>query len=164
MPGEDEEETESFRSRYLASFQAQSFGGNRADYLEKTEALPGVGGVRVFRAWNGGLDPAALALPQGWDSWFSALPEDTPPAVAAWLQAASQAAGEGLLVTGGVVRLLFLDSAFSPPTAELCEQVQQAVESAGKPGRGNGICAHRPHCAGGGRARRAGDGRGFAAI
>lgn len=139
VPGEDEEETESFRSRYLASFQAQSFGGNRADYLEKTEALPGVGGVRVFRAWNGGLDPAALALPQGWDSWFSALPEDTPPAVAAWLQAASQAAGEGLLVTGGVVRLLFLDSAFSPPTAELCEQVQQAVDPRENQGEGMGF-------------------------
>ena len=59
--------------------------------------------------------------------------------MAAWLQAASQAAGEGLLVTGGVVRLLFLDSAFSPPTAELCEQVQQAVDPRENQGEGMGF-------------------------
>lgn len=54
VPGEDEEETEVFRARYFNSFESTAFGGNRADYKEKVSALPGVGGVRVFRAWNGG--------------------------------------------------------------------------------------------------------------
>ncbi|MCT6924110.1 baseplate J/gp47 family protein [Metasolibacillus sp.] len=54
VPGEDEEETEAFRTRYFNSFQSVAFGGNRADYKEKVGALPGVGGVRVYRAWNGG--------------------------------------------------------------------------------------------------------------
>ena len=54
IPGDDEEDTEAFRSRYFDSFNSQAFGGNRADYKEKVGSLPGVGGVRVYRAWNGG--------------------------------------------------------------------------------------------------------------
>lgn len=54
VPGEDEEETEAFRTRYFNSFQSTAFGGNRADYKEKVGALAGVGGVRVYRAWDGG--------------------------------------------------------------------------------------------------------------
>lgn len=54
IPGEDEEETEHFRSRYFDSLNSQAFGGNVADYREKVNALPGVGGVKVFPVWNGG--------------------------------------------------------------------------------------------------------------
>lgn len=54
VPGEDEEETEAFRTRYFNSFQSTAFGGNSADYKEKVGAMSGVGGVRVYRAWNGG--------------------------------------------------------------------------------------------------------------
>lgn len=54
IPGEDEEETEHFRSRYFASLESQAFGGNIADYKEKVMAIPGVGGVKVYPAWNGG--------------------------------------------------------------------------------------------------------------
>lgn len=54
IPGEDEEDTETFRTRYFNSFASTAFGGNRADYKEKVSKLPGVGGVRVYRAWNGG--------------------------------------------------------------------------------------------------------------
>lgn len=54
IPGEDEEETEKFRTRYFNSFDSQAFGGNVADYTEKTDALPGVGGCKVYPVWNGG--------------------------------------------------------------------------------------------------------------
>lgn len=54
IPGEDEEDTEAFRKRYLDSFRSQAFGGNRADYIQKVTALPGVGGVKVYRGWQGG--------------------------------------------------------------------------------------------------------------
>lgn len=54
IPGEDEEETEVFRTRYFNSFASTAFGGNRADYKEKVLKMEGVGGVRVYRAWNGG--------------------------------------------------------------------------------------------------------------
>ncbi|MBY0122145.1 baseplate J/gp47 family protein [Bacillus sp. S/N-304-OC-R1] len=54
IPGEDEEDTEEFRKRYFNSFDSTAFGGNRKDYKDKVKNLPGVGGVRVYRAWNGG--------------------------------------------------------------------------------------------------------------
>lgn len=54
IPGEDEEETETFRARYLASFDPQAYGGNIADYREKVNAISGVGGVKVYPAWQGG--------------------------------------------------------------------------------------------------------------
>jgi uncharacterized phage protein gp47/JayE len=54
--GEDEEDTEVFRRRYLDSINTQAFAGNVADYKQRVKALDGVGQVRVYRAdeWNGG--------------------------------------------------------------------------------------------------------------
>ncbi len=52
--GEDEESTESLRGRYFKSFNNQAFGGNKEDYIIKTNAIDGVGGTKVYRAWNGG--------------------------------------------------------------------------------------------------------------
>lgn len=54
IPGEDEEDTESFRARYLASFDSHAFGGNVDDYIQKAGAVPGVGAVKVTPVWNGG--------------------------------------------------------------------------------------------------------------
>lgn len=54
IPGEDDEDTEVFRSRYFASFESQAFGGNRADYKDKVNALTGVGGCKVSRTPGGG--------------------------------------------------------------------------------------------------------------
>lgn len=51
--GEDEESTEALRLRYLNSFSNQSYGFNRSQYIEVTEALPGVGGCKPYRAWDG---------------------------------------------------------------------------------------------------------------
>lgn len=54
IPGENEEDTENLRKRYLSSFDVQAFGGNIKDYEEKTLAIPGVGAVKVTPVWNGG--------------------------------------------------------------------------------------------------------------
>lgn len=54
IPGEDEEDTEDFRKRYLSSTEAKAYGGNRTDYIEKTNSISGVGSTKVTRAWNGG--------------------------------------------------------------------------------------------------------------
>lgn len=53
-PGEDEEDTETFRTRYFNTLKSQAYGGNGADYQEKVNAINGVGGVKVYRCWNGG--------------------------------------------------------------------------------------------------------------
>lgn len=53
IPGEDEEDTEAFRKRYLGSFDSHAFGGNVTDYIEKTGAISGVGAVKVTPVWQG---------------------------------------------------------------------------------------------------------------
>ncbi|WP_394523008.1 baseplate J/gp47 family protein [Lacrimispora sp. JR3] len=53
IPGEDEEDTEAFRKTYINSFMEKSFSGNRKDYLDKTNGIPGVGATKITRAWNG---------------------------------------------------------------------------------------------------------------
>lgn len=54
VPGEDEEDTEAFRKRYLTSFDSNAYGGNIADYKEKVNKMQGVGGVKVYPIWQGG--------------------------------------------------------------------------------------------------------------
>ncbi|UHA76129.1 baseplate J/gp47 family protein [Paenibacillus sp. 481] len=54
VPGEDAEADEELRARYLSVMSEQPFGGNVADYKTKLNAIPGVGGVKVYPAWNGG--------------------------------------------------------------------------------------------------------------
>lgn len=54
IPGEDEEDIEELRQRYLNSMSSNAYGGNIADYKEKVILLDGVGGVKVYPVWNGG--------------------------------------------------------------------------------------------------------------
>lgn len=54
VDGEDEEETEDFRERYLKSFEGLSFGGNVQYYIDKTNEIDGVGGTKVIPVWKGG--------------------------------------------------------------------------------------------------------------
>lgn len=54
IPGEDEEETENLRTRYFASFESKPYGGNRKDYIEKTNEIAGVGSTKVTPIWAGG--------------------------------------------------------------------------------------------------------------
>lgn len=50
--GEDEEDTESLRTRYMQSLEAQSFSGNKAAYREHVITMENVGACKVFRAYN----------------------------------------------------------------------------------------------------------------
>lgn len=54
IPGEDEEDVEELRKRYLNSMTSNAYGGNIADYKEKVGLLDGVGGLKVYPVWNGG--------------------------------------------------------------------------------------------------------------
>lgn len=64
--GEDEEGDEELRKRYFASFDADAFGGNIADYQRKVTALQNVGGVKVYPAWDGGGTVKLVIIDQGW--------------------------------------------------------------------------------------------------
>lgn len=52
--GEDEEDEDSLRNRYYNSLDAEAFGGNIADYKDKVNKIPDVGGVKVYPVWQGG--------------------------------------------------------------------------------------------------------------
>lgn len=54
--GEDEEDTEALRVRYLTSLQSEAFGGNKMDYLNKVLSISGVGSCKIYSGadWNGG--------------------------------------------------------------------------------------------------------------
>lgn len=54
IPGEDEEDTEDLRVRYFSSFETKPYGGNKKDYIEKTNAIAGVGSTKVTPLWQGG--------------------------------------------------------------------------------------------------------------
>lgn len=54
IPGEDEEDTEDLRVRYFSSFETKPYGGNKKDYIEKTNAIAGVGSTKVTPLWEGG--------------------------------------------------------------------------------------------------------------
>lgn len=137
IPGEDEEDTEAFRQRYFDSLEAQAFGGNRADYLEKVNAIPGVGGVRIHRAWNSGIRPAELLPPEGAADWLAEL--SAPAAILSWLHSLYAAAASRKLTVGGTVRLTLIDSTFSPPSAALLERVQTAIDPTQNAGEGYGL-------------------------
>lgn len=138
VPGEDEEDTEVFRQRYFNSLNAQAFGGNRIDYIEKVNAIPGVGGVKVYRAWNSDFSPAEMIPPEGTSEWISGL-SDVPEAVKSWLDAVFYAAQNNKLTVGGTVKLVIINSTFTVPSPSLVEQVQTAVDPLQNAGEGVGI-------------------------
>lgn len=49
---EDEEETEAFRSRYMAAITSTPFAGNVSAYKEIVESFDSVGGCKVLPAWS----------------------------------------------------------------------------------------------------------------
>lgn len=54
IPAINDEDEEVFRNRYFNSITTDAFGGNKADYIKKTDSLDGVGATKVIPTWNGG--------------------------------------------------------------------------------------------------------------
>ena len=138
VPGEDEEDTELFRQRYLNSLNAQAFGGNQIDYIEKVNAIPGVGGVKVYRAWNGDLKQANMIPPKEAEAWIEGL-SGVPEPVKLWLDTVYAAAKNNMFTVGGTVKLVVINSTFTVPSPTLVEQVQTAVDPLQNAGEGVGI-------------------------
>lgn len=138
IPGEDEEDTEVFRQRYFDSLNLQAFGGNRADYIQKVNAIPGVGGVRVYRAWNSNIPPSELIPPEEAAAWIGGL-SNVPPNILTWLQVVHSAGKNKLLTVGGTVKLVIIDSTFSVPSETLVDAVQTAIDPTQNAGEGVGI-------------------------
>lgn len=139
IPGEDEEDTEALRGRYFASFDEKAFGGNVRDYIEKTNAVSGVGSTKVTRAWNGDVSPSELIPDETVQKWYESVTATLPEGVKEWLSCVYAAAMEKKLTTGGTVLLTILGSDFSAASDALIKAVQEAVDPEESAGEGYGF-------------------------
>jgi uncharacterized phage protein gp47/JayE len=140
IPGEDEEDTEVLRKRYFDSFEEKAFGGNVRDYLEKTNAIPGVGSTKVTRIWNADIRPAEMIPTAAVEAWYTSIIDTLDAEVAVWLAAVYTAAVEKKLTTGGTVLLTILNSDFDVPTNDtLKNTVQEVIDPAENAGEGYGL-------------------------
>lgn len=139
IPGEDEEDTESFRKRYFDSFNAQSFGGNQADYIAKVKAIDGVGAVKVERAWNEDIRPAKLIPDAEVQTWYDTL-SGVPDAVKKWLSLVYTAALDKKLTVGGTVKVVIVDSDdYGEASDTLVRTVQGIIDPEQNAGEGYGL-------------------------
>lgn len=139
IPGEDEEDTEALRQRYFASFDEKAFGGNVQDYIEKTNALSGVGSTKVTRVWNGDISPSEMIPDESVQTWYESIISSLPEAVKKWLTPVYTAAKEKKLTTGGAVLLTVLGSDHSAASDTLIRSVQEAVDPEDSAGEGYGF-------------------------
>lgn len=139
IPGEDEEGTEELRARYFSSFDAQAFGGNRADYLEKVNAIAGVGSAKVTRVWNSNISPADMIPSEMIKSWYQAVIGSLEGEVRSWLTSVYIAAADKKLTTGGTVLLTILDSEYNTASDALINLVQKTLDPEEYAGEGYGL-------------------------
>lgn len=139
IPGEDEEDTEDLRTRYFDSFNENAFGGNVQDYLEKTNAIPGVGSTKVTSVWNGDVRPAEMIPSESVKSWYESIKTTLSGEPAEWLNAVFKAATDKKLTTGGTVLLTILNSDFNIASDTLIKTVQQTIDPDEYAGEGQGV-------------------------
>jgi uncharacterized phage protein gp47/JayE len=139
IPGEDEEDTEELRTRYFASFDSQAFGGNRQDYIEKTNAIAGVGCTKVTSVWNEDISPSSMIPGEAVTEWYTSVISNLPEQVAVWLTNVYTAALEKKLTTGGTVKLTILDSDYNKASTTLLDKVQEEIDPQDLAGEGFGI-------------------------
>lgn len=139
IPGEDEEETEDLRTRYFDSFNEKAFGGNIRDYLEKTNAIPGVGSTKVTRALNNDLRPAEMIPSTVVQTWYNTIKTTLSGEPATWLETVFNAAVNKKLTTGGTVLLTILNSDFGIASDTLIQTVQQTIDPDENAGEGYGV-------------------------
>jgi len=139
IPGRDEEDTEVLRKRYFESFDAQAFGGNRADYIAKVRGISGVGAVKVTPVWNGGIRPADMIPSDAVKAWYESTVKTMAGEPAAWLSAVYAAACGKKLTVGGAVLLTILDSDdYGPASDALVDSVQTILDPTRNAGEGFG--------------------------
>ena len=102
IPAEDDEDTEELRTRYLASFQSNAFGGNKQDYKEKTNSLDGVGGTVVVPVWAGGGTVKLIIINSEYNTASSTLVANVQEAI----DPTPQGTGSGIAPIGHTVTVV----------------------------------------------------------
>ncbi len=140
IPGEDEEDTEAFRQRYFDSFDEQSFGGNRAEYLEVVKRIDGVGGLKVTRVWNGDVRPAEMIPTAKVSTWYGSVIDGLDAEVATWLSAVYLAASQKKLTVGGTVLVTVVNSMdYGEASDVLLDKIQTELDPEQNAGEGFGL-------------------------
>lgn len=140
IPGEDEEDTEVLRERYFDSFKEQSFGGNRAAYIEAVKKINGVGDVKVTSIWNGGIRPADMIPSAAVTSWYNSVIGTLSEEIAVWLSTVYMAALEKKLTVGGTVLVTIVDSDdYGEASNTLIDTVQTTLDPVQNAGEGLGL-------------------------
>lgn len=140
IPGENEEDTEVFRQRYFDSFNEQTFGGNRADYISKIRSIDGVGDCKLIRVWNGDIKPADMIPTQAVTTWYNNIKGTLSGEVKQWLDTVYKAADERKLTVGGTVRAVIVDSDdYGEASNTLVQSVQETLDPQENAGEGYGL-------------------------
>lgn len=142
IPGEDEEDTEVFRQRYYNSFDSQAFGGNKQDYLEKVNAISGVGSTKVTRVWNSDIKPSDMIPSSAVQSWYETFiqSDGLNEEVKKWLTTVYTAAIMKKLTVGGSVLITIVDSDdYGKASDTLVNTVQNIIDPDPYTGEGEGI-------------------------
>lgn len=133
VPGQDEESTESLRERYFNHFKSAAFGGNVADYIEKTTGINGVGAVKVEPVWNGGGTVKLTILNSEYDTASDVLVD----LVQETIDPTKDASGQGLAPIGHVVTVVSanavvvdVESTITTAATTSFEQLKAEIESA----------------------------------
>lgn len=139
IPGEDEEDVETFRQRFFASFGNESFGGNKTDYKEKVNNIDGVGGCKVIRMWKKGYNPSLFLPTTAVTAWYQSVIGSLTGEVKTWLTAVYTAALEKLLTVGGTVKVIIISSEYKKPSDTLVGVVQTMLDPEQNAGEGVGL-------------------------
>lgn len=140
IPGEDDEDTDALRQRYLNSFNEKAFAGNKAAYLALVRGIDGVGDVKVTRVWNGDIKPSEMIPNADVQSWYASVIGGLPEAVATWLSAVYTAALQKKLTVGGTVLITIVDSDdYGSASSTLVKAVQNAIDPEDETGEGEGL-------------------------
>lgn len=142
IPGEDEEDTEVFRQRYYNSFDSQAFGGNKQDYIEKVNAISGVGSSKVTRVWNGDIRPSEMIPSSEVQSWYETFiqSDGLNEEVKNWLTTVYTASLLKKLTVGGSVLVTIVDSDdYGKASDTLVNTVQNIIDPDPYTGEGEGL-------------------------
>ncbi|MFI3236822.1 MAG: baseplate J/gp47 family protein [Lachnospiraceae bacterium] len=140
IPGEDEEDTEVLRERYFNSFKEQSFGGNKADYLNKIRSIDGVGDCKVTRVWNSDISPSSMIPTSAVTTWYNSVIDSVSSEVATWLSSVYMASYEHKLTVGGTVLLTVVNSLdYGASSETLLDSIQSIIDPLENAGEGYGL-------------------------
>ncbi len=105
IPGEDEESTDNIRKRYFETFDSQAYGGNKKDYIQKTNAISGVGATKVTPVWNGGGTVLLTILNSEFNKASSALIQKVQEEI----DPTQDSSGQGIAPIGHIVTVRTAD-------------------------------------------------------